>query len=160
MHPDFVSGVVPIEQMAGDDSEDTALLHAAYEEARAFLLSQKWCFGIGEVYFGDGVGGVVAIFLMQIHPVPTGVDQWLWIVVGDIPPAYLVLDDCHTPLDALKTYIGLMREWVALALQGKQSEKVIPVSISATPENAELLESRLDVLTDFIVPHFAEKLAI
>lgn len=92
MHPPSVSGVVPIDDMRGDDSSDTELLRADYEKARAFLLKQTGCFGLGEAYFGEGIGGILAIFLIEIDPAPTDVDSWLWVIVGDIPPAYLVIE--------------------------------------------------------------------
>ena len=152
MLPPGISGVVPIAEMTGDDEEDSALLQKAYLEARSFLLAHKWCLGIGEAYFGAGLGGIVAVFLAAIDPVPTGVDEWLWVVVGDVPPAYLVLDDCPTPIAALKAYIGLMREWVALARDGISSRKVIPVNVPSTPENATMLQDRLDTIANTILP--------
>ena len=152
MLPPGVSGVIPIAEMAGDDQEDTALLKESYLKARNFLLSHKWCLGIGEMYFGAGLGGIVAVFLAAIDPVPTGVNEWLWVIVGDIPPAYLVLDDCPAPIEALKIYIELMREWVDLAQQGISSSDVIPVNVPSTPENAAMLQDRLDSLTNTILP--------
>ena len=152
MPPTCISGVVPITEMVGDTPEDTALLEAACTEAQEFMLTHPWCHGFGEVYFGGGVGGVVAIFLMSIYPVPTGADEWAWVIVGDIPPAYLMLHQCNTPVDALKGYIAMMQEWVDLALDGSSSTDVIPVNIAPTPENARLLQTRLDLLTTTIVP--------
>jgi len=152
MIPSGISGVVPIAEMRGDDEQETALLHAAYREARAFLLSRKWCFGIREIYFGAGLGGVVSVFLAQLDPIPTDVDEWLWVIVGDVPPAYLVLDVCRTPIDALKSYIDLLQEWVDLAREGTESPDVIPVNRAPTRENAEELQLRLDSLRTTIIP--------
>ena len=152
MLPSSVSGVVPIEEMRGDDQEDTALLRASYEKAEAFLLGQKWCFGFGDVYFGDGVGGVVSVFLVRIDPVPTGVDQWLWVIVGDLPPAYLVIDQSPTPVDALKCYIAEIRRWVSLAHESKTSSDVIPTNVPAAPEFAEKLDIRVNLLEEVIIP--------
>ena len=152
MFPAGISGVVPIADMAGDSPEDTALLEAACTEGQEFLLTYPWCHGFGEVYFGAGVGGVVAIFLMSIYPVPTGMDEWVWVVVGDVPPAYLMLHQCCTPIDALRGYIALMQEWVDLARDGIQSCEVVPVNMPSTPENAIRLQDRLDLLTNTIVP--------
>ena len=152
MLPAGISGVVPIAEMAVESPEDTALLEAACTSAQEFLLTHPWCHGFGEVYFGGGVGGVVAIFLMSIYPVPTGADEWTWVIVGDIPPAYLMLHQCPTPVDALKGYIAMMQEWVDLALDGSGSIEVIPVDLPPTPENARKLQTRLDLLTTMIVP--------
>jgi hypothetical protein len=40
--PADLSSVVPITAMTGEDAEDTALLKAAFQEARAYLGSFKW----------------------------------------------------------------------------------------------------------------------
>jgi hypothetical protein len=150
MHPASISSVLPIDQMLGDNEEEQILLNSLLAEAKQFLLSHKWCFGIGEAYFGDGIGGVIGTFLLEITPVPDNVDQWLWVIVGDVPPAYLVLDESPTPVEALEGYIELMREWVSLAYEGKSSSEVIPVNVPPTPEYAEMLEGRLNTLERFI----------
>jgi hypothetical protein len=138
--------------MRGETDDETALLNADSIRARNFVLQQKWCFGIGEVYFGAGLGGVVSIFLVEIEPLPTGVDRWLWVIVGDIPSAYLVTDGAANPIAALEEYIELMREWVSLSYSSEASDKVIPVNRTPTPENAALLEKRLDALSKDILP--------
>jgi hypothetical protein len=56
------SGVVPIDQMFGDDEEDTILLQAMAARAQEFILSLSFCKSIRGAYFGDGCGGVVALF--------------------------------------------------------------------------------------------------
>ena len=151
MFPTAVSGVVPIEEMRGDDPQDMELLRADYEKAKDFLLRQKWCFGLGDIYFGEGIGGIVSIFLVQIDPIPTGVDQWLWVIVGDIPPAYLVIDECPTPIEALKAYIALRRRWVELAYASETSPDVMPVEVPSTPYHAHLLERRLNILERLLI---------
>lgn len=150
MHPPSISGVVPADAMHGEDEEEQVLLRALFDEAKQFLLSHKWCFGIGETYFGDGIGGVIGIFLLELTPVPDNIDQWLWVIVGDVPSAYLVIDEAPTPVEALRTYITLMREWVELAYEGQTSPEVIPVNVPSTPEYAEMLEGRLNMLEGFM----------
>ncbi|MBB5058498.1 hypothetical protein HDF16_003212 [Granulicella aggregans] len=136
--------------MRAEDEEEQALLHALFEKAKQFLISHEWCFGVGEAYFGDGIGGVIGIFLLELAPVSDNVDQWLWVIVGDIPSAYLVVDECPTPVEALETYIELMREWVALAYEGKASPEVFPVVAAPTPEHAEMLDGRLKTFENWI----------
>ena len=111
-----------------------------------------WCRGIRELFFGAGIGDVFAVFLARIFPSRPAVDEYLWIVVGDIPSAYLAIDDCPTPKTALDGYIWEMRKWIQLAKQGKSSSDVIPVNVPATPEWADLLESRLNALEQRIIP--------
>ena len=149
-----VKGVVPIDQMSGDDEEDTRLLQAMASEAQAYIQGFPWCKSVREAYFGDGFGGIVAIFLFRIEPSKANVDEWLWVVVGDLPSAYLVIDKSENPSQALEGYIDEMSKWVKLAKTGKSSKSVIPVNVPATPENAELLEGRLKFLHEVMVPAF------
>jgi hypothetical protein len=148
---------VPIDEMQGEDALELSLLMDLHDRARSYLLGQKWCFGIGETYFGDGIGRIVGIFLMEMKPLPTKIDPWLWVIVGGLPSAYLVIDTAPTPVEALRTYISLMREWVELAYQGRGARDVIPVNVPPTPEYAAMLESRLDVLDRWAGTIFTEQ---
>jgi len=149
-----VRGVIPLAKMAGDDDEDTKLLRVMADGAAKFLQCFPWCKKIRSTYFGDGYGGIVGVFLFHIEPSRDGVDEWLWVVFGDVPPAFLVIDQSMMPSQALQSYIGEISKWVQLAKQGRSSENVIPVYLASTPENAADLESRLKVLQEVIVPAF------
>jgi hypothetical protein len=149
-----LKGVIPIDQMFGGDEEDTKLLRAMSTEAQAYIQSFSWCKSIRETYFGDGYGGIIALFFFRIEPTKANVDEWLWVVVGDLPSAYLVIDRSKNPSQALENYIDEMSKWVKLAKQGKSSKNVIPVNVAATPENAEALEGRLKFLREVMVPAF------
>ena len=116
------------------------------EEAKQYLLSFNWCKAIQKGWFGWGVGGIVAVFLFEIDPENAAVDKVLWVIVGDLPPAYLVVNEISTPLDALKAYLALMQLWIATVRQGKSTEECIPVNSAPTPESADALEARLNFL--------------
>ncbi len=149
-----VSGVIPVDQIFGDDAEDARLLRELAFKAQDYISRFAWCLSVRDAYFGDGYGKIVAVFLFRIEPSRPDVDEWLWVVVGDLPSAYLVVDDCNTPSQALERYIGEMSEWVKLAKEGRSSADLIPVNAPASPESAEMLESRLKVLSETIVPAF------
>jgi len=138
--------------MLGESEEETALVRAMSERAQAFLSSFAWCESIEEFYFGDGIGNIFAAFFARIKPSRPSVDEYLWVVVGDVPPAYLVTDHCHTPKEAICAYIEEMRKWVAAARLGQNPRDVIPVNAPATPESAEALNRRLDTLEYEILP--------
>ena len=146
------SSVVPAEQMTGGDAEETELLRGMLEEAKEFLGAFDWCESIEESYFGLGVGGVVAVFLFRIRPKREGIDDLLWVVVGDLPPAYQVTDNSPSPTLALEGYVELMSEWVEAATNSQPVDDLIPVNVAPTPENAKLLESRLAFLNKEILP--------
>jgi hypothetical protein len=132
--------IVPIKQMAGDSSQDTELLKQMLKEAETYLSAFDWCESIAESYFGLGVGGVVAVFLFRIIPGSAEVDEWLWVVVGDLPPAYIVAEDNPTPVSALEAYIEEMSVWVTAVEKGRPVDEVIPVNVPPTRENAKRLK--------------------
>jgi hypothetical protein len=154
--PAGIKGVVPIEAMVGENDEDTAYLSNMASAAEKYLRAFNWCRQILDGYFGDGIGGIVAVFLFHILPTRADVDGWLWVIVGDIPPAYLVIDRCKAPSEALEGYIEQMSKWVELANTGRSSNKVIPVPVPATPENATDLGKRLTFLKEMAVPRFRD----
>ena len=138
--------LTPIEKMSGDSKKDTLLLKEMAGEAREFLLSFKWCRNIRRSWFGWGVGGVCAVFFFEIDPSSKNVDQWLWVIVGDLPPAYLVVDTSPAPLAALANYVGLMQEWADAVKDKRPVNDCIPVNAPATREYAGLLQRRLDFI--------------
>jgi hypothetical protein len=141
-----VSLLTPLRAMAGDCAEDTRLLKQMAKEARAYLLSFRWCKGIRRGWFGWGVGGVCAVFFFEILPSRKTIDRRLWVIVGDLPPAYLVVDGSPNPREALGTYVELMQEWVDAIKKGKSVDRCIPVNVLPTRTNANALRRRLDFL--------------
>jgi hypothetical protein len=126
------------------------------DEARDCILFYNWCEGILEEYVGAYFDGIVAIFLFRIAPKLVGVDEWVWVVVGDLPPAYLTCDLCPNPAEALEGYLGAMVEWVEAAEDGRSVADLIPVNVPATQENAASLRKRLRFLQQRILPKLSE----
>ena len=75
----------------------------------------------------------------------------LWVVVGDLPPAYLVCDGNPTWLEALEGYVFEMERWVAAVRNGGSFEDVIPVRAARTLEHADKLAGRLRFIRDEIL---------
>jgi hypothetical protein len=149
------SCLTPIDSIKGLDEQETKEFKQLHRDARRYIQSFQWHGEIKNEYFGLGVAYIVAVFLFELVPAKPSVDRLLWVVVGDIPPAYLVTDDAPEPLDALRAYIALMREWVEAVKARKSTQGIIPVNAAATIDNATDLESRLNHLERHIVPQFA-----
>jgi hypothetical protein len=150
-----VTSVRHPEDIEGEDDEDTALLKEMFSVASAYLSSFKWCSRIEESYIGIGVGKVVAVFLFRLLPAQEGVDEWVWVVVGDIPPAYIT-NGTPNPACALDAYIYQMSRWVEAVKAGKSVDELIPVNVEPTMEWAELLERRLAFLDKEILAYYAD----
>ena len=151
--PADVSGVVPVEKMVGDDREDTNGLKWMANQAQEYLLAFRWCENVKEVYFGDGYGGIAAIFLLRIKPSQPDISEWLWVVIGpEIPPAYLEIDYCKNPVNAFEIYLEGISQWVAAAKKGKPVKGLMPIYVAPTPENAAELERTLVFLRQVLLP--------
>jgi polyhydroxyalkanoate synthesis regulator protein len=154
-----IRGVIPTDKMVGDEPEDTALLIKLRDSASKYLLSFPWCVSILETYYGDGVGGIVGVFLFRLLSARPDIDEWLCVVVGDLPSAYFVTDDLKSPYEVLEAYIMHRSHWVKFAMEGKapptdvmQIDEVPP-----TPEWAKDLQKRLDTIREHILPSFRKE---
>lgn len=115
--------------------------------ATAFLAGQSWCARIVSVVPIFALAGVIGVYRCSLIPSHPDADVMVWVVVGDVPPAYLVHEPGDSWQDALAAYVHEMRRWVSLAEAGNQAgDDVIPVNVAPTAANAQLLASRLDFI--------------
>ena len=152
-----ISRMTPVDLIEGESVIDKNLLTEMAAEARNFICSQEWCSHIDHQYLAYGVGGVVAVFLFEITPRSENVDKCLWGIVGDLPPAYIVVEDNPTPVDALDAYCSEMEGWVEAVEKGESIEDMIPVNAPATRDYAAQLKGRLQFLRSKIIPIAARK---
>lgn len=145
------SRVVSENEMKGDDQEDTIELKNMLGEAKTYIQSFDWCLSVEEAYLGIGLPGIIAIFLFNIRPSRSEIDEWLWIVVGDMPPAYLSVIDSPNPASALDSYIGAMEDWVKAVREGDSVDHLIPVNVPPELEWANKLDSRIKFLDEKIL---------
>ena len=139
--------------IAGDDDEDTALLREMAQEARRYIASHSWCPPEKNLWLACGVGGVVALFLLEFSQKIAGSpDDTLWLVVGDLPSAYFVTENATSARAALECYCNIMDDWIAAVLDGGDLDEVYPVEAEPNEENARELESRLRFLQSEIIP--------
>ena len=153
-----MSKVTPAALMRGEDAEETAGLKELLDEAAAYLNRFDWHRGLKEAYLGIGIAKILGVFLLEIVPASEEVDDKVWVVVGDLPPAYITTEEAPNPATALDAYIGAMEEWVEAAREGRSVEGLIPVNVPPTAENADSLESRLHFLDKEILSQYEEDL--
>ena len=88
-----------------------------------------------------------SLFLFRFAEEVRGMDEYLWVVVGDLPSAYFVADDAPTPRSAAEVYCRLMQDSVSTVLRKAPLkaplDDVYPVQANATEEMALKLDSRL-----------------
>ena len=145
------SKVRRIAEMHGEDEAETSELEQLLREARAYLGSFAWCDAIEEEYFGIGIVPIVGVFLFRIRPKGDG-DDWLWVIVGDLPSAYLVTDRASSPALALEVYCELMDDWIQAVRRNEDMRNVFPISATPSADNADLLAKRIVFLRKKIIP--------
>jgi hypothetical protein len=127
---------------------DVSALKARAEQ---FLASQRWCgqiLGITPIF---AVSGVLGVFRCSLIPNDPNADVMVWVVVGDLPSAYLAHEPGDTWQDALRGYVEEMSLWIDAARTGAPIDELIPVNVPATPEHAEMLASRLEFIRTRLV---------
>lgn len=148
-----ISGFQVAPDLIGEDAEDTRLLRKMAQEAEAYLASHRWAPPISQLLLGYGLGGVLALFLAQLSaPLPGGEDDCLWVVVGDLPPAYFVTDAARTPREALGVYCELMEDWADRVLAGDDLGETFPVEAAPTDQHARMLKDRLGFVREKLIP--------
>lgn len=153
-----LSKVTSWEIYLSSNSEEREATLSLYQEATGYLTFFSWCKCIKNAYVGILVPDVVGVFLFEIEPNRDGVDSWIWVIVGDLPPAYITCEDSPNPACALDAYIGAMTEWVGAARSGASVASLIPVNVAANVENADALDKRLTFLDQRILSGLKEDL--
>ncbi|RVU34812.1 hypothetical protein EOI86_18370 [Hwanghaeella grinnelliae] len=141
-----------------EDADEMNAFDEVLEHARSFLMGHRWCTDIVESRIGMFVPRIVSVFLFRIDHTEDFVDEWLWIVVGDVPPGYLVTDYAPNAAWALNLYIGLAKEWVDAVKEGKPVVGLYPINVPPTLEWAEQLDSRLRFLEKEILKDYMDDL--
>jgi len=118
----------------------------------ALLGEFSWAKQTGNVWVAESIPGVFGLFLVELDTVSADVDRYVWVAVGDIPPAYLSTQHCASPKEALKGYLAEMSAWVKAVENGDSVDDLIPVNAAPTKENADALKSRLSFLESRILP--------
>lgn len=141
----------PWAEIDGDSPEEARLLRKTADDAREYLRQLPWCKEIISSYFGIGVGGVFVVCLFKITPARPNIEEWIWVIEGDLPSAYLGYSIAQNPAAALDTYIGGAMDWVVAVRKRESVDDLMPVNVPPTPEWADQLESRMKFLFEEIL---------
>jgi hypothetical protein len=124
-------------------------------EAERFLQGLRWTPPIAELTLAFGVAPIAALFLARFARGIEGQgngDTEVWVMVGDLPPAYFVVDDCHRPADALEVYCDLMEDWADNVIAAADLSASYPVAVEPTIEHAHMLKGRIEFIREELIP--------
>lgn len=140
-----ITDMVPVADLKNED--EIALARKATE----FLIRFRWCRAVRQGFLAFDSSDILGVFLFHIEPCLLGVDEVLWVVVGDVPPAFLVCDAAPDWHCALQCYVREMRRWVQAVRAGSGLDGIIPVNVSPTSEYADMLSNRLSFIQDHFI---------
>jgi hypothetical protein len=143
-------------QLSGvPNPEEDAQLAVLEEEARDYVSTRPWSKPIREILLAYGLGRILALFLVRFEePIRWDgeEDAELWVVVGDLPPAYFGTDDSPNPVEALETYCIFMQDWADRILNGDDIDGAYPMAAAPTEEHARMLKSRIEFIRQELIP--------
>lgn len=115
-----------------------------HDEAKGYLESFHWCLKTKKGWYDNdhGIYEKVGVFLFEIQPIDNRVDDFIWVIVGDLPSVYLD-KSVKTGKEALEIYCNLMMEWAENVKNGRSVSECYPIPVEPIVENAELLENRI-----------------
>lgn len=129
-------------------------LAALRDTAQRFLLGFHWTPPIAELILAFGVAPIIGLFLARFEHGIEGdgnSDTELWVVVGDLPAAYFVVDEAPNPAEALEAYCELMEDWADKVIAGDDLSASYPVAAEPTMEHAHMLKSRLEFIREEMI---------
>ena len=136
------------------DPEEYILQHpglqAEFDEqldrARTYISDQSWCRCVKKVWAGRGLIGKFFSFLITIEPAYNYIPIEHWVIVGDIPTAYISIDGNFDAYSALIAYIGVMYDWVHAVRRNGDVSECFPVNVPPTQHWADELAGRLEFI--------------
>ena len=136
--------IYPINYKAiNNDVEFYQEVVALHKEAENYLLGFKWCAETKGSFLYNNYGKIFCIFLFEITNTQSSEDNFLWIIVGDIPPMYLDSYGPRTTREVVEDYIGLSEDWINHIKAEKGVDGCYPFNVEPTIEMAELLEKKV-----------------
>tara|TARA_R110000868_G_scaffold203683_2_gene451607 strand:+ start:793 stop:1116 length:324 start_codon:yes stop_codon:yes gene_type:complete len=79
---------------------------------------------------------ILAVFAFEILPSSAKVDPWIWIIVGDLPSAYIPCYEIDTPAKALDGYLYEMERWADAVLGDQSVSDCFPIDAESNFQSA------------------------
>lgn len=127
--------------------EEVQAILSLYYDAKNYIEDFDWCVSTKKCWYDKdySIHEKIGIFLFEVEPINDTVDDFIWVIVGDLPSVYLD-KSVTTGEEVLKTYCELMQEWADNVKSGKSLNECYPVPVDPTTENADLLSSRISFI--------------
>ena len=126
------------------------------KEAENYLLSFYWCREVRNCFLYTNIGRVFCIFLFEIINSSSPKDNFVWVIVGDIPPMYLDTFGPKSTVEVTELYIDLAEDWIACIKEGSSIDECYPFNAEPTLELAELLEKKISFMKNNVIENIED----
>lgn len=123
-----------------------------YRNALDYLKGYDWVSSVGDEYVGYIEPGIIGVFLFRVFSENPDVDPWIWVIVGDLPSAYIPCYNIPDPWSAVDAYIYEMDRWADAVLSSSSLDGLFPVAAEPSEELARMLKTRTAFIVDRILP--------
>lgn len=153
--PKFES-IIDLSEVDGSALPKTSPIRGADFEhwrtkARNYLSKFSWVKEIRREFVGYVEPEILAVFVFEIIPNSNNVDTWIWVVVGDLPSAYIPCYDISTPSQALQGYMYEMQRWSDAVLNNQPIDDCYPIEVEPDIELAKMLNARVSFISKNIL---------
>ncbi|WP_316771900.1 hypothetical protein [Pedobacter frigiditerrae] len=129
--------------------EDLRCVLNLQAKAQKYLENFEWCKSVKNSWCDKAfsIYDKIGVFLFEIEPKTNEVDDFVWIVVGDLPSVYLD-KSIKSGSECLETYCDLMQDWVDNVMKKRSLAESYPIPVEPTMKNAELLMTRISFIRE------------
>jgi len=126
------------------------------ERATQYIKGFPWCKAVtaSSLYFN--LGEKLCVFLYEIDNASSKEDNFLWIVVGDLPSMYLDIYGPKNTVHVLADYVDLAKDWISNVEAGLSVAGCYPFNLEPTAEIADLLKKRVVLIENAILANMDE----
>lgn len=117
--------------MSEQSSDAELVTRATLLEAAEFLASHSWFVRVTKSHLVLELTPMLSLVRAEVE-VKSSATAEMWVIIGDLPPAYIDRGICRTPLDAFMGYVGELEAWADAATQGQSLSEYMPVCYRAS----------------------------
>ncbi|WP_442589902.1 hypothetical protein ACSBL2_01445 [Pedobacter sp. AW31-3R] len=125
------------------------------KEADRYISDFSWCISVVNSSLYLNLGEKLCIFLYEIDPAKNA-DNFVWLIVGDLPSMYLDVYGPKTTIHVLEDYVSLSKDWISNVESGLSVDECYPFDADPTMEMADLLKRRVAIIENSIIPNVDE----
>lgn len=124
-----------------------------HKEATEYIKCFDWVSELKSSYLFLNLGSKLCVFLFEIENLESDDDNYLWLIVGDVPPMYLDIYGAQNTIEVLENYVHLSNEWISKAKEGGSLKDCYPFNFSPTIDKIEMFKKRIQFIENIIIPN-------